>query len=173
MPELNRVLAEDISFADSVDRFDITTEFTDTAAINDSTAFDVTTTAADTYDVDDSTEFDVTTTAADTMNMQDSSSVEAQPVTTDTFALGDAVDKFDIGVGPSDTPTLADGAPVFEVSSSPADTPAVNDSTEFDVTTADADTFEIGESGNIISQSYTVDLTYFAEDYVADTVINF
>ena len=33
--------------------------------------------------------------------------------------------------------------------------------------------FEIDESGNIISQSYTVDLTYFAEDYVADTVINF
>ena len=173
VPELNRVLAEDISFADSVDRFDITTELTDTAAINDSTAFDVTTTAADTYDVDDSTAFDVTTTAADTMNMQDSPSVEAQPVTTDTFALGDALDKFDIGVGPSDTPTLADSAPVFEVVSSPADTPAVNDSTEFDVTTTDSDTFEIDESGNIISQSYTVDLTYFAEDYVADTVINF
>ena len=173
VPELNRVLADGISFADSFDRFDITTELTDTAAINDSTAFDVTTTAADTYDVDDSTAFDVTTTAADTMNMQDSPSVEAQPVTTDTFALGDAVDKFDIGVGPSDTPTLADSAPVFVVVSSPADASAVNDSTEFDVTTTDSDTFEIGESGNIISQSYTVDLTYFAEDYVADTVINF
>jgi len=127
---------------------------------------------ADTSDVDDSVSLDVTTTAADTMNIQDIASIETQPVTTDTFSMDDAVDKFDIGVGPSDTPTLDDSV-VFEVVSSPADTPAINDSTEFDVTTTDSDTFEIGESGNIISQSYTVDLTYFAEDYVADTVINF
>ena len=172
VPELNRVLAEDISFADSVDRFDITTEQSDTINIDDSTAFDVTSTADDTYDVDDSTAFDITSTADDTMNMQDSPSVEAQPVTTDTFALADALDKFDIGVGPSDTYSIQDSASL-EAGSSAADTFNADESTEFDVTTTDADTFDVADTGNLISQSYTVDLTYFAEDYVADTVINF
>jgi|14BtaG_2_1085337.scaffolds.fasta_scaffold00017_9 hypothetical protein len=172
VPELNRVLAEDILFADAFDRFEITTEQSDTINIDDSTVFDVTRPVTDTYDVDDSTEFDVTTTAVDTMNMQDIPSVEAQPVTTDTFALADSLDKFDIGVGPSDTIAFGDGTS-FEVATSPTETPNVNESTEFDITTGTTDTFGAADSGSLISQSYMEDLTYFAEDYVADSVINF
>ena len=42
----------------------------------------------------------------------------------------------------------------------------------FEVDGVDEDV-AIGDSGSLISQSYTVDLTYFAGDYVADTVVSF
>lgn len=173
VPVLNRVLNESVIMEDdAVELFKGKIQENRVVVIQDLSIEEFGKTLADTFGVDDSTSLDVTTVAADTMNIQDIASIEAQPVTIDTFVMGDAVDKFDIGVGPSDTPTLADGAPVLEVVSTSAETFNTNDSTEFDVTTTDTDTFNVSESGNVISQSYMVDLTYFGEDYVADTVIN-
>ena len=173
VPELNRVLSESVVMEDdAVELFKGKLQENRVVAVQDLRFDEIGKVLADTFNADDSTQFDVTTTAADTMNMQDSPSVEAQPVTTDTFVMADAVDKFDIGVGPSDTPSVNDST-VFETSSIASDDFNANESTEFGITTETADTFGAADSGSLISQSFTVDLTYFAEDYVADTVINF
>lgn len=166
--------SDSVGAADTFDKFDVTTAPSEIAAMQDSTTFDVTTTSADTSDVDDSTAFDVTTTSADTYTAADSPSVEAGPVLADTFVGQDAVDKFDIGVVPSDSVGAADTFDKFDVTTTAADDADSADAIDkLDVTTTAADTFGAADTGNLISQSYTVDLTYFAEDYVADTVINF
>ncbi len=162
------------SVQDAVDKFDVETALTDVAAMQDSVAFDAEAVAADTFNGADTTAFDVTTTAADTFNTQDAPSVEAGPVVGDTSNTADALDKFDIGRNPADTSDIADAFDKFDVTATAADTAATSDSPDkLDVTTTAADTFGAGDAGSLISQSYTVDLTYFAEDYVADTVINF
>ena len=128
----------------------------------------------DTFDAGDSTAFDVTTTADDTMNMQDSPSVEVQSVTSDTFTVADAVDKLDVGVIPSDTFGVNDSVGSFDITVSYEDTFDVQDAVEkLDVGAGPADTFEMEDVGSLTTQSYMVDLTYFAEDYVADTVVSF
>ena len=173
VPVLNRVLSESVAIEDdAVELFKGKLQENRVVLFQDLILDEVGKVLADTFNADDSTQFDVTIAAADTMNMQDSPSVEAQPVTTDTFVMADAVDKFDIGVGLSDTPSVNDST-VFETGSIASDDFNANESTELGITTETADTFGAADSGNLISQSFTVDLTYFAEDYVADTVINF
>jgi hypothetical protein len=173
VPVLNRVLNESVIMEDdAVELFKGKVQENRVAVVQDLSIEVFGKTLADTFDVDDSTSLDVTTVAADTMNIQDIASIEAQPVTIDTFVMDDAVDKFDIGVVPSDTPSINDSM-VFEAGSVSSDSFNTNDSTEFGVATTNVDTFGATDSGSLISQSYTVDLTYFAEDYVADTVINF
>jgi hypothetical protein len=70
--------------------------------------------------------------------------------------------------------SISDSVPSLEIVAAPSDTPNVNDSTEFDFVLSErTDAFDVSESGNVISQSYTEDLSYFSQDYVADTVVNF
>ena len=108
------------------------------------------------------------------MNMADAPSVEPQIPRTDTMSMADAVSKLDIGVLPSDTPTLADSVNKFDITTVATDTMNMADAvSRLDVESAASDTFDVADTGNLISQSYTVDLTYFAEDYVADSVVNF
>ena len=115
----------------------------------------------------------------DTTQMQDSTSLEHGGVYTDTFNIADAVTKFDIGVNPSDTGATADSINNFDITTAPADTSNTADSLtslniEIDLTGSSVDEdVAVGDSGSAISQSYTVDLTYFAEDYVADSVVSF
>lgn len=78
------------------------------------------------------------------------------------------------GLGNSDTMSISDSVPSLEIVAAPSDTSNVNDSTEFDFVLSErTDAFDVSESGNVISQSYTEDLSYFSQDYVADTVVNF
>ena len=130
-------------------------------------------------DSDDTISIEPQLIGTDTILMQDAPSVEHGGVYADTFNIADAVDKFDIGVNPSDIGATADSINNFDVTTAPTDSSDTADSiTKFDVeidltgSSVDEDV-AMGDSGSLISQSYTVDLTYFAEDYVADTVVNF
>lgn len=163
------------TLADAISKFDVETNPTDTGAMQDTTAFDLTTTAADTFNVADVPALDGhKPSIADTMNMADAPSVEPQIPRTDTMSMADAVSKLDIGVLPSDTPTLADSVNKFDITTVATDTMNMADAvSRLDVESAASDTFDVADTGNLISQSYTVDLTYFAEDYVADSVVNF
>ena len=58
---------------------------------------------------------------ADTFDTADSVVVEAQPRPTDTFDIADAIDKFDIGVNPTDTLNV-DESTVFDITAARADT---------------------------------------------------
>ena len=168
------------TIADAVDKFDIGVNPSDTGSMQD--AFDlkeVTAVRADTFTSDDTISIEPQLIGTDTSLMQDSPSVEFGGVKTDTFAIADAVNKFDIGVNPSDTNNMADAINSFDVTTAPTDTSNTADSltsfnVEIDLTGSSVDEdVAVGDSGSLISQSYTVDLTYFAEDYVADTVVNF
>ena len=170
---------ETILFADAVDKFDIGVNPTDTLDIQDSTAFDITAGRTDTFTGDDTLSIEPQLIGTDTTLTQDAPSVEAQPRPSDSFVTADAVNKFDIGVNPTDTGATADSINNFDVTTAPTDSSDTADSiTKFDVeidltgSSVDEDV-AMGDSGSLISQSYTVDLTYFAEDYVADTVVNF
>ena len=170
---------ETILFADAVDKFDIGVNPTDTPAIQDSTAFDITAGRTDTFTGDDTLSIEPQLIGTDTTLMQDAPSVEAQPRPSDSFVTADAVNKFDIGVNPTDTGATADSINNFDITTGPTDTSNTADSinkfdVEIDLTGSSVDEdAAISDSGSLISQSYTVDLTYFAEDYVADTVVNF
>ena len=170
---------ETILFADAVDKFDIGVNPTDTPTADESTVFDVTTVRADTFTSDDTISIEPQLIGTDTILMQDAPSVEHGGVYADTFNIADAVDKFDIGVNPSDTGATADSINNFDVTTAPTDSSDTADSinkfdVEIDLTGSSVDEdVAMGDSGSLISQSYTVDLTYFAEDYVADTVVNF
>ena len=163
------------TLADAISKFDVETNPTDTGAMQDTTAFDLTTTAADTFDVADVPALEAhKPSIADTMNMADAPSVEPQIPRTDTMSMADAVSKLDIGVLPSDTPTLADSVNKFDITTVATDTMNMADAvSRLDVESTASDTFDVADTGNLISQSYTVDLTYFAQDYVADSVVNF
>ena len=163
------------TLADAISKFDVETNPTDTGAMQDTTAFDVTTTAADSSGVADAPALEShKPSIADTMNMADAPSIEPQIPRTDTMSMADAINKLDIGVLPSDTPALADAVNKFDITTVATDTMNMADAvSRLDVESAASDTSDVADTGNLISQSYTVDLTYFAEDYVADTVINF
>ncbi len=166
--------------ADAVDKFDIGVNPTDVPAFADEiTLKEISTTATDTFTGDDTLSIEPQLIGTDTTLMQDTPSVEWGGIKTDTFNIADAVDKFDIGVNPTDTPATGDAVNKFDVTTGPTDSSDTADSiTKFDVeidltgSSVDEDV-AVGDSGSLISQSYTVDLTYFAEDYVADTVVNF
>ena len=165
--------------ADAIDKFDIGVNPTDTLNVDESTVFDVTAARADTFTSDDTISIEPQLIGTDTTAMQDSPSLEHGGVYADTFNIADAVTKFDIGLNPVDTGATADSINNFDVTTAPTDSSDTADSiTKFDVeidltgSSVDEDV-AAGDSGSLISQSYTVDLTYFAEDYVADTVVNF
>ena len=170
---------ETILFADAVDKFDIGVNPTDTLDIQDSTAFDITAGRTDTFTGDDTLSIEPQLIGTDTTLTQDAPSVEAQPRPSDSFVTADAVNKFDIGVNPTDTGATADSINNLDITTGPTDTSNTADSinkfdVEIDLTGSSVDEdAAISDSGSLISQSYTVDLTYFAEDYVADTVVNF
>ena len=170
---------ETILFADAVDKFDIGVNQTDTLDIQDSTAFDITAGRTDTFTGDDTLSIEPQLIGTDTTLTQDAPSVEAQPRPSDSFVTADAVNKFDIGVNPTDTGATADSINNLDITTGPTDTSNTADSinkfdVEIDLTGSSVDEdAAISDSGSLISQSYTVDLTYFAEDYVADTVVNF
>ncbi len=170
---------ETLLFADAIDKFDIGVNPTDTPNADDSTAFDVTAGRADTFTSDDTLSIEPQLISTDTTLTQDTPSVEAQPRPTDSVATADSVNKFDIGVNPTDTSATADSINNFDITTGPTDTSNTADSItkldiEIDLTGSSVDEdAAISDSGSLISQSYTVDLTYFAEDYVADTVVNF
>tara|TARA_S200000501_G_scaffold244726_1_gene229111 strand:- start:449 stop:4249 length:3801 start_codon:yes stop_codon:yes gene_type:complete len=166
--------------ADAVNKFDIGVNPTDTSLAQDGvTLKEVTTVRADTFTSDDTISIEPQLIGTDTTQMQDSTSLEHGGVYTDTFNIADAVTKFDIGVNPSDTGATADSINNFDITTAPADTSNTADSLtslniEIDLTGSSVDEdVAVGDSGSAISQSYTVDLTYFAEDYVADSVVSF
>ena len=163
------------TLADAISKFDVETNPTDTGAMQDTTAFDVTNTAADSSGVADAPALEShKPSIADTMNMADAPSIEPQIPRTDTMSMADAINKLDIGVLPSDTPALADAVNKFDITTVATDTMNMADAvSKLDVGSGQTDTFGAADAGNLISQSYTVDLTYFAEDYVADSVVNF
>ncbi len=171
---------EVLLFADAINNFDIGVNPTDTPSVDDVlTQFDVTTVRSDTFTGDDTLSIEPQLIGTDTVAGQDAPSVEFGGVKTDTFNIADAVDKFDIGVNPTDTSDASDTVNKFDVTTAATDTSDTADSVnkfdvEIDLTGSSVDEdVAMGDSGSLISQSYTVDLTYFAEDYVADTVVNF
>ena len=165
--------SDTMSVADAVSKLDIGRNPSDTPTWADSTTFDVTTAPADTMNMADSTAFDVVFgTIDDTFTVADVPTKELGAVFSDAMTMADSVDKFDIGVGPSDTVGVADSIAEFVVSGAPTDTMDVSDVPALEPSLAEADTMGVAESGNIISQSYTVDLTYFEGDYVADSSFN-
>lgn len=129
---------------------------------------------SDTFDVDDAASFDVTTTAGDSTRVLQTVSIEPGRIFADAFTASDDIDKFDIGVVPSDTMDMNDALDKLDVGSVLADTSDIQDAVDLrDIGSSSTDTFDVADAGNLISQSFTVDLSYFAEDYVADTVVNF
>ena len=171
--EANPRPSDTMNVADAVSKLDIGRIPSDTPTWADSTAFDITTAPADTMAMADSTAFDVVFgTIDDTFTVADAPSTELGPVFSDTMTMADSVDKFDIGLIPSDTVGVADSISELVVSGAPTDTMDVSDSPALEVANVEADTMGVAESGNIISQSYTVDLTYFEGDYVADSSFN-
>jgi len=127
----------------------------------------------DTFDVDDSTSFDITTIQSDSLRVLQTVSIEAQPTLSDAFSTADTIDGLNIGVIPAQTFSAGDSINNFDITTLSTDTIGLNDLTAFESTNTKSDIFNVDDEGSLISQSFTVDLTYFAEDYVADTVVNF
>ena len=114
----------------------------------------------------------------DGSSSQDTTSLLWQGVKVDTSNIADTLNKFDIGLNPSDSADAADGINSLTVETNPTESADSADvatlSAEIDLTGSSEDeNVSIGDSGSLISQSYTVNLTYFAGDYVADTVVSF
>ena len=165
--------------ADAISKFDIGVNPSDTLNVDESTAFDVTAGRTDTFTSDDTLSIQPQLIATDTNLIQDAPSLEWGGSAADTFVIADAVNKLDIGVNPSDTNNVADSINKFDITTVSTDTSNTADAltkldVEIDLTGSSVDEdVAIGDSGSLISQSYTVDLTYFAGDYVADTVVSF
>ena len=165
--------------ADAINKFDIGVNPSDTLNVDESTAFDVTAGRTDTFTSDDTLSIQPQLIATDTNLIQDAPSLEWGGSAADTFVIADAVNKLDIGVNPSDTNNVADSINKFDITTVSTDTSNTADAltkldVEIDLTGSSVDEdVAIGDSGSLISQSYTVDLTYFAGDYVADTVVSF
>ena len=105
--------------------------------------------------------------------IDDTAVPELNRVITSGLAVND-VALINGGLGFSETTSIAESVPSLEIFTAPTEISNINDATEFEFVLSErTDTFDVAESGSIISQSYTEDLSYFSQDYVADTVVNF
>jgi hypothetical protein len=177
--EARPTVSDTFNTADSVNTFGVGINTTNNAyADHNIPVFVIETVSADTSNIADVPVLNPQLVAVDGSSSQDTTSLLWQGVKVDTSNIADTLNKFDIGLNPSDSADAADGINSLTVETNPTESADSADvatlSAEIDLTGSSEDeNVSIGDSGSLISQSYTVNLTYFAGDYVADTVVSF
>jgi len=133
---------------------------------------------------------------SDSFSVADTQSSEVDKSVADTSVVGDGIDLFDIGKNTSDESIVTDDQQ-FDITKLLTDSVFVTDDVDGEASIQDdqemhffkvkrdsgiasdqevkspnkvtSDSASGADSGSLISQNYTVDNTYFAEDYVGDS----
>lgn len=157
------------SVADNIEKFDVTTAYSDSVDLSELVAKDVALPA-----IEDSITFGEVVEAlkfifrnpTDSLEMSEAVSLTIALFKTDSVDMSEVVSK-EPGLVKTEDPTVNDAVDNFDITTAPTEDPTVDENSVLLFTNATTDDAALADSGLVIIQNYAED--YFLEDYVGES----
>ena len=171
-------------------------ELTDSFSVSDVLSKAFSRSSSESFSVSDAEAKETGKSLSDSVSVTETQSADVGKSIADTFVVGDAIDLVDVGKNTTDAGSASDDQQ-FDITKLLTDSIFVTDDVDGEASILDdqvmhffkaktdsgfasdqevklaskvtSDSASGADSGSLISQNYTVDNTYFAEDYVGDS----